>query len=200
MAMTQCPECNGSISDKAVTCPHCGYPLKGKEAPEETYKLYLGNRTTSNFANYLRGMAWLTWIGGLIIAIFGANVTRYFSFPSFISLFVPFVVYGFILMSMGTIVEQISMTYDMISGISLRKEKGESKSAHNSFLGSSKSSSSGSSRPATQYIYDTAPSKKWTCKVCGKKNQSWDESCAYCGEKKTTQKDASETNTAYLDK
>ena len=26
--LTECPECNLQVSDKAVTCPHCGYPLK----------------------------------------------------------------------------------------------------------------------------------------------------------------------------
>lgn len=27
MALVKCPECQGNISDKARTCPHCGYPL-----------------------------------------------------------------------------------------------------------------------------------------------------------------------------
>lgn len=27
MALITCPECNGQVSDKAATCPHCGYPL-----------------------------------------------------------------------------------------------------------------------------------------------------------------------------
>lgn len=27
MALLNCPECNGNVSDKAVSCPHCGYPL-----------------------------------------------------------------------------------------------------------------------------------------------------------------------------
>lgn len=26
--LTTCPECNLQVSDKAVTCPHCGYPLQ----------------------------------------------------------------------------------------------------------------------------------------------------------------------------
>lgn len=26
--LTECPECQLQVSDKAVTCPHCGYPLK----------------------------------------------------------------------------------------------------------------------------------------------------------------------------
>ena len=31
--LTQCPECELQVSDKAFSCPHCGYPLKG-EAPK----------------------------------------------------------------------------------------------------------------------------------------------------------------------
>ena len=33
MSLTNCPECSGMISDKAITCPHCGYPLKSIQAP-----------------------------------------------------------------------------------------------------------------------------------------------------------------------
>ncbi len=29
MALIKCPECKREISDKAQTCIHCGYPLKG---------------------------------------------------------------------------------------------------------------------------------------------------------------------------
>lgn len=28
MALLKCPECNGIASDKAISCPHCGFPLK----------------------------------------------------------------------------------------------------------------------------------------------------------------------------
>jgi hypothetical protein len=31
MALMNCPECHRSISEKALTCPHCGYPLKQSE-------------------------------------------------------------------------------------------------------------------------------------------------------------------------
>ena len=27
MALVTCPECHGSVSDQAATCPHCGHPL-----------------------------------------------------------------------------------------------------------------------------------------------------------------------------
>jgi hypothetical protein len=32
MALMNCPECHTSISDRAVTCPHCGFPLKPSES------------------------------------------------------------------------------------------------------------------------------------------------------------------------
>ncbi|PYB73362.1 MULTISPECIES: zinc ribbon domain-containing protein [Rhizobium] len=28
MGLIACPECNHSISDKAVSCPQCGYPMR----------------------------------------------------------------------------------------------------------------------------------------------------------------------------
>lgn len=28
MALIQCPECNGQVSSKASTCPHCGCPIE----------------------------------------------------------------------------------------------------------------------------------------------------------------------------
>lgn len=27
MALTSCPECSGQVSDKALACPACGYPI-----------------------------------------------------------------------------------------------------------------------------------------------------------------------------
>lgn len=35
MALITCPECNGQVSDKAATCPHCGYPLGSSEREKE---------------------------------------------------------------------------------------------------------------------------------------------------------------------
>ncbi len=28
MALIQCPECSGQISDRAIICPHCGFPMR----------------------------------------------------------------------------------------------------------------------------------------------------------------------------
>ncbi len=32
MALLDCPECKGTLSTKAVSCPHCGYPLRAGKA------------------------------------------------------------------------------------------------------------------------------------------------------------------------
>lgn len=39
MALIKCPECNKEISDKAVNCPNCGYPIcteSNKVVPSES--------------------------------------------------------------------------------------------------------------------------------------------------------------------
>lgn len=33
MALTICPECTGKVSDKAILCPHCGFPMQDKPIP-----------------------------------------------------------------------------------------------------------------------------------------------------------------------
>jgi ribosomal protein L37E len=30
MALVDCPECGGRVSDKAIMCPHCGLPMSGR--------------------------------------------------------------------------------------------------------------------------------------------------------------------------
>lgn len=30
MSLINCPECNKQISDKAISCPHCGYPINNR--------------------------------------------------------------------------------------------------------------------------------------------------------------------------
>ena len=38
MALMTCPECTGKVSDKAVICPHCGYPIQDKPLPVKAQK------------------------------------------------------------------------------------------------------------------------------------------------------------------
>lgn len=55
MALFKCPECEKEISDKATTCPHCGFPLKelstssNTNPPEQKMQKTKGsNRVTKN--------------------------------------------------------------------------------------------------------------------------------------------------------
>ena len=38
MALTKCPECTLQVSDKAISCPHCGFPLNTGSAAKRLYK------------------------------------------------------------------------------------------------------------------------------------------------------------------
>lgn len=39
MALINCPECGGKISEFAEVCPHCGFPME-YEGMEETLKKF----------------------------------------------------------------------------------------------------------------------------------------------------------------
>ena len=42
MSLIKCPECKKEISDQAITCPHCGFPLAQKEQSKNiTYSVKL---------------------------------------------------------------------------------------------------------------------------------------------------------------
>lgn len=45
MSLISCPECNRKISDKAVSCPHCGFPLNNNvinnEDKNRTYNIII---------------------------------------------------------------------------------------------------------------------------------------------------------------
>lgn len=178
MSMVKCPECNGDVSNRAEVCPHCGYPLKPKETQNEEYFLSKGAATQSSFATFLRVIAWITWIGGLIISIAGAQVTEvssysyypstHFSFTTFLTLFLTYVIYGVLIMGLATVVDQVSGTYSIVSGIRLEKRK-EDKTG----------SSISNSKPS--YL-STPKVGNWTCPVCKHTNKPWDTNCTYCSE------------------
>ena len=41
MALMICPECGGQVSDKAHTCPHCGYPIEELMAQGGLYRRFI---------------------------------------------------------------------------------------------------------------------------------------------------------------
>ena len=70
MALMHCPECEGSISNKAHVCPHCGFPIHGEtQSMNYEYRLTKQTQCGSVGGTLLRAIAWILWIGGLILAI-----------------------------------------------------------------------------------------------------------------------------------
>lgn len=70
MAMTNCPECGQSISTKAVTCPHCGYPLP-EDAPFRTPPKPIDPSWTARFDTIIRKRKFWHWVVfWLILALF----------------------------------------------------------------------------------------------------------------------------------
>ena len=47
--LTNCPECELQVSDKAITCPHCGYPLKTDEKPKRAPRRNKRKRLPNGF-------------------------------------------------------------------------------------------------------------------------------------------------------
>lgn len=69
MALTNCPECNGTVSDYANSCPHCGYPMnKDKtESVQELVDLVLYS-ITDNQNNKLKTIKTIREIKGVGLA------------------------------------------------------------------------------------------------------------------------------------
>ena len=140
MAMINCPECNGSISSKALFCPHCGYPIEENQNETE-YELKKGTAGKSAFALFLRILAAIIIIGGIILAYTGANITKVnsyghtsteFSFTNFITILISYAIYGILLFGMAAIIEYITDTYYIISGLNLNKKQIQRKTANRS--------------------------------------------------------------------
>ncbi len=64
MALIKCPECNRDVSDKAATCPHCGYPL-GWTTPG-LRRVQVIERTERRW-KALRALGWLLILAGVAV-------------------------------------------------------------------------------------------------------------------------------------
>ena len=174
MAFTKCPECEKEISSKASFCPHCGYPVKEQEIT--TYSLQTGKPSSCGFATFLRVCAAISWIGGLILAISGARVVdkgyyssyTHFDFAVFLTLIIPYIIYGVLFCCMGTIVEKISFTYDIVSGIHLTSL--------------SKNITAGSTNHGSTAPKSNIMKGSWKCSKCGANNPAGKTFCKDCGE------------------
>ena len=53
MALTKCPECELQVSDKALSCPHCGYPLNTNAKPVRRRKSTKRMRLPNGMGNIM---------------------------------------------------------------------------------------------------------------------------------------------------
>ena len=171
MAMISCPECQKEVSNRAYACPHCGYPLKQQEKPSYYYTLRLGAPSMGGlFETVLKVCAFICWVGGVILAFSGGKaINRWgeaeFSFIPFITILIPYIIYGLLFYGMATVVEQVGAIYGIVQGLNLiRNEEKESKS------------SSSNARSESFVLGD-----KWKCTKCGTYNPRNAQSCKGCG-------------------
>lgn len=55
MAIIKCPECGKEISDKATSCPNCGFPLiKGQPKKEKTKRIYCRDKRFYVYSSNIR--------------------------------------------------------------------------------------------------------------------------------------------------
>lgn len=53
MALVKCPECNTEVSDKAMNCPKCGYPINKTEVETEQDRVNVrGKNKGKNFLTF----------------------------------------------------------------------------------------------------------------------------------------------------
>ncbi|SHO50614.1 zinc-ribbon domain-containing protein [Anaerocolumna xylanovorans] len=64
MALINCPECNKEISDKAASCPNCGYPI-AKDESDKSKSIYNFNGQQYDVSQ----IQWLVEQGQIIQAI-----------------------------------------------------------------------------------------------------------------------------------
>lgn len=95
MALIKCPECGNDVSNKAPFCPHCGVPVSSREAPAT--RLVISPKKISDnspAADFMIVLAWILWVGGVVISIFKANTSSVFNWLIFISNVITYLVSG----------------------------------------------------------------------------------------------------------
>ena len=70
MALIQCPECTGKVSDRARACPHCGFPVRDERGGPEEELLAVSPR--------LFGGNWFTHVAVIVLCIAIVGFVIYF--------------------------------------------------------------------------------------------------------------------------
>jgi len=70
MSLLNCPECHAQVSDQAVTCPHCGFPLKAG-SPGPRYQAPEDSKSVKTPEHPILRAGWMSIaVAGLILLIF----------------------------------------------------------------------------------------------------------------------------------
>ncbi len=127
MALVNCPECNENVSQKASVCPHCGYPMKPEEEPVQ-YELKKESPSDCHGASFMRTLAWIIWIGGLILAIassigsesYGYYSTRTtFNWGNFFTVGGTYAVYGGLAWSIALLFDDVHGIFHVMSTLKI---------------------------------------------------------------------------------
>lgn len=180
MALIKCPECNESVFEKANSCPHCGYPLKPEVTPIQ-YELEKDQNTVSSAgAKFLWALAWLFWIGGLILAIVSSigsgDYGRYsssFNWQNFFTILITYAIYGGLACCVSFLLEEVHTIFQMVYTLKLvekKKTKSDAKTQPNAHLLSTHRFSGSADR--------------WKCSECGSMNDKDRRFCKDCGASK----------------
>ena len=113
MALINCPECSGNLSDQASVCPHCGYPVRiaressGSESGQQKKKEPFA-------AFFMRVIAWVLWIGGLIIAVVTSINSRSNQGADWVISMIVYGISGGFAWAVGEVFDNIQGIHDML--------------------------------------------------------------------------------------
>lgn len=170
MALIHCPECGNKISERAYICPHCGYLQK-------VYKLQTGEPRTSKFAIFLKAIAIICMVSGMVFSTVEISYSEYqlrgvALLIAFLRIYAIFFILGLILWCIARIISQINSIYNIVYGLKLispRPKEGMNIYNNGGFTSNS------------QHSDKYGSSGEWQCPKCGKHNTANDQFCRECG-------------------
>ena len=70
MALITCPECHGTVSDQAPTCPYCGYPINCNSDPVVNYIEERRNRKINTCLLIIVGVIFCIAVISVLVVIY----------------------------------------------------------------------------------------------------------------------------------
>ena len=175
MALTPCTECGGMIAHDAEFCPHCGHPTENRKF----YKVRTGSPGTHPLGSFLHVAAVIVGIAGLILAIVGANQTEagyyssrtVFNWSIFLTSLANTAEAVFVLWCLGSVVNLIQGTYDMIGGTHLTRDAAATLSSVGKVVSSTSGPNSSNNVPRNPNWIPSELEGYAICPKCGKQTK-----------------------------